>query len=121
MVAGYQERYRMLVVGIPAPRLIRLGCFDARQGVVLIADQSLPVAVEVDGFSGQVIRVFTWPLSPGLRDRPTALDVLISGKSVMIASPAPGGVVVIDRSSGQATVIPLEADVGALTACGDAV
>jgi hypothetical protein len=39
----------------------------------------------------------------------------------MIASPAAGGIVVIDRGSGQVTVIPLEAGAGALTACGDAV
>lgn len=121
MVARCQPRRRMLVVGISDPRPIRLGCFDVRQDVVVIVDQSLPIAVEVDGVSGQVTQVSSWPLSPDLRSRPTALDALISGESLMIASPAAGGVVVIDRRSGQASVIPLEADVGALARAGDYV
>lgn len=39
----------------------------------------------------------------------------------MIASPAAGGIVQLDRRSGRATVILLDADAGVLTACGDAV
>lgn len=58
-------------------RPIQLGCFDVRNGSVVVADDSLPVAAEFDIASGMVIRVFTWPLMKDLRDRPTALDVLV--------------------------------------------
>lgn len=104
-----------------AARPVRLGCFDARNGLIVVADQSLPIAVEVDGASGRVAGVFTWPVLPGLRSRRTALDVLVLEESIMIASPAAGGVVQVSRRSGQVTLIALEADAGALTACGDAV
>jgi hypothetical protein len=57
---GYLERpgeaerewSRMLVMDMSAARLIRLGCFDVRDGSVVVADEALPVAVEVDGVSG---------------------------------------------------------------------
>jgi hypothetical protein len=102
-------------------RPIKLGCFDVRNGSVVIADMSLPIVAEIDGDSGAVVRVFTWPLAPDLRSRPTALDIFLRDQSIMIASPAAGGIVEIDRRSGAATVIPLDADVGDLIACGDAV
>jgi hypothetical protein len=104
-----------------AARPLRLGCFDVRNGSVVVADHSLPVAAEIDGDSGAIVRVFTWPLVDDLRGRPSALDILLSDESIMIASPAAGGIVDIDRRSGAATVIPLDADVGTLTSCGDAV
>ena len=99
----------------------RLGCFDVRDESVVLADEALPLAVEIDSVSGAVRRVFTWPVSSGLRGRPVALDVLILGDSVMVASPAAGGVIQLDRRSGDCVLIPLEADVGALTACADGV
>ena len=102
-------------------RPIQLGCFDVRNGSVVVADDSLPVAAEFDSASGMVIRVFTWPLMKDLRDRPTALDVLISGTSLVIASPAAGGIVDIDRHSGQATLIPLDAEAGTLLAGRDVI
>ena len=111
----------MRVVGMSANRQFRLGCFDASGGSVVLADDGLPLAVEIDGMSGAVRRVFTWPVSPELRGRPVALDVLLLGESVMVASPAAGGVIRLDRRSGESALIPLEADVGTLTACGDAV
>lgn len=100
-------------------RPIQLRCFDVRNGSVVVADDALPVAAEFDSASGTVIRVFTWPLMKDLRDRPTALDVLISGTSLLIASPAAGGIVDIDRSSGEATLIPLDAEPGTLLAGRD--
>ena len=104
-----------------AARPIRLGCFDVRDRSVVIGDDSLPIAVEADGASGSVNRVFSWPLSPQHRGRPVALSILNLERSILIASPAAGGIVDIDRRSGQVTVIPLEADVGTLIDCGDAV
>ncbi len=102
-------------------RPIRLGCFDVRDGSVVVADDAMPVAAEFDSASGAVIRVFTWPLLADLRDRPTALDVLISGTAVLIASPAAGGIVDIDRHSGAATLIPLDAEAGTLLAGRDVI
>lgn len=104
-----------------AARQFRLGCFDVRNSTVVVADGSLPLAAEVDGASGAVIRVFTWPLSPRHRDRPVALSVLALGGSVLIASPAAGGIVQISRLTGETALIPLDADPGALLASADAV
>jgi hypothetical protein len=104
-----------------APRPLRLGCFDVRNGTVFAADDSLPVAAEIDAATGETLRVFSWPLSGDHRGRPTALDILGGDDSVLIASPAAGGIVEIDRSSGRATTIPLDADAGTLLATGDAI
>ena len=104
-----------------APRPIRLGCFDVRNGRVFAADDSLPVAAEIDAATGETVRVFSWPLSGDHRGRPAALDILARDDSVLIASPAAGGIVEIDRRSGQATTIPLDANAGTLLATGDAI
>jgi hypothetical protein len=69
----------------------------------------------------RVIRIFSWPILTDRRTRPTALDILISGPSVLIASPAAGGIVDIDRASGESALLPLEADAGTLLAGHDAV
>ena len=103
------------------PRPLRLGCFDVRKGRVFVADDSLPVAAEIDAATGETVRVFSWLLSGDHRGRPTALDILARDDSVLIASPAAGGIVEIDRGSGQATTIPLDADAGTLLATGDAI
>jgi hypothetical protein len=104
-----------------ATRPLRLGCFDVRNGTVFAADESLPVAAEFDAATGETVRVFSWPLSRDHRGRPVALDILGRDDSVLIASPAAGGIVEIDRRSGQATTIPLDADAGTLLASGDAI
>jgi hypothetical protein len=109
------------VVDAAHARPVRLGCFDVGDGSVVIADESLPLAVEVDGDSGQVAGVHTWPILSARRDRPVARDILTLGDAIMIASPAAGGIVRVSRRSGAVTVIPLEAEPGELTACGDAV
>jgi hypothetical protein len=104
-----------------APRPIRLGCFDVRNGRVFAADDSLPIAAEIDAATGETVRVFSWPLSGAHRGRPAALDILARDDSVLIASPAAGGIVEIDRRSGQVTIIPLDADAGTLLATRDAI
>ena len=104
-----------------APRPLRLGCFDVRNGTVFAADQSLPVAAEFDAATGETVRVFSWPLSGDHRGRPVALDILGRDDSVLIASPAAGGIVEIDRRSGQAATIPLDADAGPLLASEGAI
>ena len=111
----------MPIMDSEAPRPIRLGCFDVRNETVFAADDSLPVAAEIDAATGETVRVFSWPLSGDHRGRPTALDILGRDDSVLIASPAAGGIVEIDRRSGQATTIPLDADAGTLLATGDAI
>jgi len=104
-----------------APRPLRLGCFDVRNGTVFAADESLPVAAEFDAVTGETVRVFSWPLSGEHRGRPVAFDILGRDDSVLIASPAAGGIVAIDRASGQVMTIPLDADAGTLLATGDAI
>ena len=103
------------------PRPLRLSCFDVRNGRIFAADASLPVAAEIDAATGETVRVFSWPLSEDHRGRPAALDILARDDALLIASPAAGGIAEIDRGSGQATLIPLEADVGTLLTTGDAI
>jgi hypothetical protein len=104
-----------------APRPLRLGCFDVRNGTVFAADESLPVAAEFDAATGEPVYVFSWPLPGDHRGRPAALDILGRDDSVLVASPAAGGIVEIDRRSGRSTTIPLDADAGTLLASGDAI
>ena len=104
-----------------APRPLRLGCFDVRGGRVFAADDSLPMVAEIDAATGETVRVFSWPLSGAHRGRPTTLDILARDDSILLASPAAGGIVGIDRRSGQATIIPLDADAGTLLDTGDAI
>ena len=108
------------MVGVPE-RPIRLGCFDVGNGSVVVADEPVPVAAEFDRASGAVIRVFSWPVLNDRRDRPAALDLLISGSSILIASPAAGGIVEVDRVCGESALLPLEADAGTLLAGRGAV
>jgi hypothetical protein len=72
----------MLGMDAPAARPIRLGCFDVRDGAVVLADEALPIAVEADAASGAVTGVFTWPVAMGRRDRPMALDTLLLSDSI---------------------------------------
>jgi hypothetical protein len=111
----------MPAMNTAAPRPIRLGCFDVRDGSVFAADDSLPLVAEIDAATGQIKRVFSWPLSGGHRGRPTTLDILARDDSILLASPAAGGIVEIDRRSARATTIPLDADAGTLLATGDAI
>jgi hypothetical protein len=104
-----------------APRPIRLGCFDVRDGSVFAADDALPLVAEIDAATGEIVRVFSWPLSAEHRGRPTALDILARDDSILLASPAAGGIVGIDRRSARATTIPLDADAGTLLTTGDAI
>ena len=108
------------MAGVPE-RPIRLGCFDVWNGSVVVADESVPVAAEFDRASGAVIRVFSWPIPNDRSDRPVALDLLMCGSSILIASPAAGGIVDIDRHSGAATLIPLDAEAGTLLAGRDVI
>lgn len=111
----------MSTVDSPPARPLRLGCFDVTKGFVFAADESLPVAMEIDAASGEIVQVFSWPLSGDHVGQPTALDILGRDESVLIASPAAGGIVEIDRRSGRATIIPLDAGAGTLLGDEDAI
>jgi hypothetical protein len=82
------------------PRPIELGCFAVQNGSVFVADQFLPVVAEIDRASGKVITVFTWALSPENRGKPVSLDIAVLRESILVASPAAGGIADISRSFG---------------------
>jgi hypothetical protein len=105
--------------GRSAVRPLRLGCFGARDGCVVVADEILPVAADIDADSGVVRATFTWPLSAHHRGRPVAAGLVVRPDSIMIASPAAGGIVQISRATAEATVIPLDADPGYLVDTAD--
>jgi hypothetical protein len=106
-------------MNVAGARPIELGCFTVQNGSVFVADQFLPLVAEVDGASGNVITVFTWALSPDNRGQPVSLDIAVLRESILVASPAAGGIVEISRSSGEAALIPLDAGVGTLIPGGD--
>jgi hypothetical protein len=102
-----------------AVRPLRLGCFGAGDGCIVAADEILPVAAEIDAVSGAVRAAFTWPLSPHHRGRPVAADLVVLPDSIVIASPAAGGIVQISRATAEVTVIPLGADPAYLLGTAD--
>jgi hypothetical protein len=104
---------------LPAARPLHLGCFGVGDGCVVAADAALPVAAEIDAVSGAVRATYTWPVSPYHRGRPVAADLVVLADSIMIASPAAGGIVQISRATAETTVIPLDADVAFLTGTAD--
>lgn len=102
------------------PRPLRIGSFDVLDGRIVVVDDVIPVAVEIDTSSG-VQAAHTWTLEPGLRGRATAKDMVVTPRSIVVASPAAGGLVWTDRQSGDARIVPLPDDVGWLRADGAVV
>jgi hypothetical protein len=100
-------------------RPLRIESFDVRDGRIAAVDGAVPLAVEADLATGRVLGVWTWEPAAGRRGRPVATDVILTGTGVVVASPAAGGLVRIDRTTGVATVLTLDADVGHLVWNGD--
>lgn len=77
---------------------------------LVIADDSVPVAVVVDP-NGVVERVLTWPVRSDRREFEVASAVAIRGAEVWVGSPAAGGVVWFPSWEGDPVVIDLPIDV----------
>jgi len=101
-------------------RHLQIEAFDVAGGRIVVIDGVLPVAAELDA-DGAPISTWTWSLDPGLRGRPTAKDVVVTTTHIVVASPAAGGLVRIDRVSGDVDLVPLEEDIGTLVRDGDRV
>ncbi len=86
---------------------LRPGVLAAGGGRCFVADDVVPVVAEVDAADGRVVGLYTWPLSPPHRRLPTTTDLALQGDDLLVASPAAGGVVRIDRSTGAATLVPV--------------
>jgi hypothetical protein len=65
--------------------------------------------------------IWTWALDAARRGRATTKDVVLTSTHVVIASPAAGGLVRVDRVTGAVELVPLEDDIGWLVRDGDAV
>ncbi len=87
-------------------RPLHIASFDVLDGRIVAVDDVIPVVVEVDPSDG-VTATHTWELDPTLRGRPTARDVVVTPTSIVVASPAAGGLVRIDRASGATTIVNL--------------
>jgi hypothetical protein len=85
--------------------------FDVVGGRIAAVDSVLPVVAELDA-DGSLISVWQWTLDPRLRGRPTAKDVVLTDAHVVVASPAAGGIVRIDRRTGEESLIQLDEDIG---------
>jgi hypothetical protein len=76
-------------------------------GRCFVADRRVPVVAEIDAADGRVVGRYTWPLDSGCRRLATTTALAMQGGDLLVASPAAGGVVRIDRSTGATTVTPL--------------
>ena len=101
-------------------RPLRLGCFTATEDRVIAVDDRAPIVAEVAINSGEVLRVRTWSVPP-FTGKPVASEVAVVGGSVVIASPAAGGIVVFRGDDDEATVIAFDVPIGDLVVHGDAV
>lgn len=73
-------------------------------GRCFVADDVVPVVAELDTVDGRVVELFTWGLSPSHRHLPTTTALAFAGEKLLVASPAAGGLVQIDRATGGSTV-----------------
>jgi hypothetical protein len=89
-------------------RPLRIAALDVAGGVAVMADAVLPLVVEVDLASGRLGPIRSWPLRDGAGDAETVTDVAIIDSEILVASPAAGGLVRLDRVSGSSSVVALE-------------
>jgi hypothetical protein len=102
-------------------RPLAIESFDVRDGRVVAVDEVVPLAVEADLSTGEIVGAWTWDLRPELRDRPTATAVALTRADIVVASPAAGGLVRIDRATGATRVVPLPVGAGRLRRDGETV
>ncbi len=102
-------------------RPLAIESFDVRDGHVVAVDEIVPLAVEADLSTGEIVGTWTWDLRPELRDRRTATAVALTRADIVVASPAAGGLVRIDRATGATTVVPLTVNAGRLRRDGETV
>lgn len=72
-------------------RRLAIESFDVRDGHVVAVDEIVPLAVEADLSTGEIVGTWTWDLRPELRDRRTATAVALTRADIVVASPAAGG------------------------------
>ena len=75
---------------------------------MLAADSVIPVVVDVGIPRGDLRRAYTWALPEEHRGKPTVTDVALQGDGVLVASPAAGGLVRIERATGAISLLPLD-------------
>ena len=102
-------------------RPLAIESFDVRDGHVVAVDEIVPLAVEADLSTGEIVGTWTWDLRPELRDRRTATAVALTRADIVVASPAAGGLVRIERATGATTVVPLTVNAGRLRRDGETV
>lgn len=85
-----------------------------------MVDDTLPIALEV-GLDGEAPAVHRWDLSPEHRGKCLVGGLLVTDMEILLASPAAGGLVGIDRQSGAQRVVALPSAGGTVVAGGDSV
>ena len=84
----------------------------------MAVDESWPIVMSI---AGAVAQVASWPINPGLRAWPVAMDIWLRDDEVWLTSPAAGGVVAWSLGDDSVTVIPLDRPPGLLAALGNDV
>ncbi len=90
-------------------------------GRCFVADDVVPVVAETDTADGRVVELFTWTLSPPHRHLPTTTALALQDGDLLVASPAAGGLVRINRATGGSAVTPLPDPPLSLVVDGEAV
>jgi len=102
------------------PRPFRCRDFDVIDGRIFAIDDTQPIGVEIDASNGDLLRVLKWPLVESLRGRAAGTQVLATACTYLVDSPAAGGLVVLDRATGQSTVVPCSDQIYLLVDAEDA-
>lgn len=71
------------LAGVHKVRPLRIGAFAVRDHVAVVADEVLPIAVEVDTGTGEVIAAHAWTLSAAHRGKPAAASVALTPTEVV--------------------------------------
>jgi hypothetical protein len=102
-------------------RELVIGALAVHEDVAVVVDRALPVAAEVDLHTGATQRLYVWDLPPARRDRELVADVEITEREILVASPASGGLVRIDRATGDVGIVPLPAELTMVLTDGTSV
>jgi len=109
-----------VVASLTRPRPLRIGHADAVEADVVVVDEVLPLAVVVSARDG-LSRTYSWELSPDHRAEGTTSCVALTADAILIGSPATGGVVKIDRGTGEASLTPIDSRWVGVEVVGDSV
>jgi len=86
---------------------------------VYASDEAFPVVAQVDRRTGEVRRLFWWPMSSQHRDQAASNALVTRPGELWVSSPLAGGLVRIDLQTGATSLVPLVETPGPIAPAGD--